>query len=405
MRHKTLALLLVVLLGLAGWALHQRFEFVTETVDVGASPLARRDPLLAARRYLERIGARVTARDHLPRGAELAAEGTLITGNAAEVLTAGQAQQLLDWAAEGGHLIVTAATHDSDRPDPLLAPFGVIRRAAGTPAPEPDVAKKLAELLDSASGTPATDDRRPAESEMTELVFEAHPEQARVHFDPRFILAEVAPDGERGDRRPRRIYSAGSAAGAHFAQYEWGDGLVSVLSDQRPWHNDRIGLHDHAYLLRILVDVDRPVLVLHGARVPNLLQLVATHGREALLAGALFVFAWLLRRARRFGPLRASDADGRRALGEHILASSRYRWRHGGAGALLRGARDTVLERARRRLPEQLHGAPQAQLQVLQEHTDLPQETLRQALHIDPGTDPAALHGSVASLQSLWKRL
>ncbi|MBI1907525.1 MAG: DUF4350 domain-containing protein [Rhodocyclales bacterium] len=420
MRHKAILIILLVLLALSGWVFHLRYEFVTAWVDEGPGPLALRDPLLAARRYLESAGTPVSVADRLLRDEALEQSGTLIIAAETEVVSSRQAGQVLDWVARGGHMIVTASAHEDD---PLLARFGVSRaRIADTDDCDCEASRAGAEQAEEdppsdpslgGAGDPPVEapPAMPAESAsgdergLIEFAFEDFPERPKVRFDPRYVLNEIEIDEDEHDEWFERVHASGGPEGIHLVQYEWGEGLVTVMSDQDPWHNDNIGRHDHALFLEALIDLERPVLVLHGSPMPSLLALVAAHGREALLAATLFLAAWLVRRARRFGPLRTVETLHRRALGEHILAASRYRWRRGGAASLLDGARLAVLDRARRRLPDQMQADPAQQCHTLAQHTGLPVEVVRNALQTDPGMRAPTLQATAKGLQSLWKRL
>lgn len=423
MRLRLIAIIVLVLLLLAGWGFHQRYEFVTEWVDEGPGPLALRDPLLAARRYLEAAGMAVAVADRQIRDDALARTGTLIVGAGTEVVSSRQAAQLLGWVARGGHLMVTASENPGD---PLLSRVGVSRLPAFRAGERERICGAAQESLPASknalpheTGAASHAPKQPAGAARAsrktgpdkrapgppEIVLADFPEPLRVDFSQSHVLIECGSHSHERGAVVARSEAFSGPAGVHLVRYGWGDGWITVIADQQIWHNDFIGRHDHALFLEALIDAHRPVLILHGSPVPSLFALIARYGSEAVLAASLFLLAWLVRRGRRFGPLRTIEILQRRALGEHILAASRYRWRHGGAEKLLGGARLAVLARARRCLPGLMDADPAQQSQLLAEHTGLPVELVHGALHADPGRRAPELQTTASSLQSLWIRL
>ena len=112
MSRRARFLLLAVLLLLAGLLaifLASRLQPYTETIDLGPSPEARRNPYLAAELFLRKQGVTVSRADGLEVLKELPPSGhTLLLLGSRSGMTPGQARRLLQWSEQGGHLVLIA---------------------------------------------------------------------------------------------------------------------------------------------------------------------------------------------------------------------------------------------------------------------------------------------------------
>lgn len=331
------------LLAALGALLFERLDPQRRSVDLGPAPEARANPWLAAEQFLRQRGLTVTRAERLaPILDDLPAAGhsLLLLGSRKE-LSAAQSQRLLDWTADGGHLLV-AAEHDWDerrqRSDDLLLDLLQVHRlpsaSLGADA-EPELA----------------DDPWP---ELTKLYLENEEAPAYLAFDTRHHLEDA---GNRAHAW------ANSGHATHLLQLAHGEGLVTVLSDAELWRNERIGQHDHAWLLWYLTQ-DSQVILLQRLASEPLLQLLLRHFPAALGALAVLLALLLWRFAVRHGPLQADPPPARRQLGEHLAACAEFLCRQGGHAALLARLQAEVRQRARQRHPgfERLPIAEQWQL-------------------------------------------
>ncbi len=320
--------LLVALLAALVWYLSSRLEPYETTIDSGYSAAARRDPLLALTRFLD-DGRDIRRADSAARLGDLSAVGTVIATDANHLYSERQIERVLDWVADGGHLI--AATGDTD--SPLLAHFGVelAQREEQTREQQLEALRERLRQLD----TKAAPEAAPT------LALEFDGEAAPIDIalcDCRDLLFGGADDA--GAEQPEPLYAAGFGDRTQFLQYEYGDGLITFAAELDFWHNDAIGRHDHAYLADRLIDGD--VVLLSAARTAPLPALIWRAAPELVTALGLLLAAWLWHRAARFGPLRDSETAPRRALAEHLLASARYQWRQRQLAPLLRQVRDEL---------------------------------------------------------------
>ena len=114
-----------VLIALAVAAFLATHDRVDGQEWVGPSGEARLRPFLAAERFAERMGLKVSEVRALPELQTLAPRGALLVPNLRQEMHAGKLAELAAWASRGGHLIVEAEALGV--PDPLLDQLGVAR--------------------------------------------------------------------------------------------------------------------------------------------------------------------------------------------------------------------------------------------------------------------------------------
>src|SRR5690606_39111861 len=198
-------------------------------------------------------------------------------------------------------------------------------------------------------------------------------------FDRNYSLQHAAFDGD-DDVKTAPFYWADANGRVHFAQFEVGSGLLTVVSDLDIWQSAHIGEHDHALALAQLTDTASGVSLIGDVEVPGLPTLLWQWARELIIALALVIAAWAWARARRFGPIRDPQPQVRRSLAEHIHASATWLWRRGHAQVLLDAARGDVLRRLHRQFPDLEQNDDDARLTLLQHEAGVGIEPLRRAL-------------------------
>ncbi|MEN0107090.1 MAG: DUF4350 domain-containing protein, partial [Pseudomonas sp.] len=199
---------------------------------------------------------------------------------------------------------------------------------------------------------------------------------------------------------------ANSADSTHMLQLNYGDGLVTVVTDSWIWQNDGIADYDNAWLLWYLTQ-DSQVTLLYRADRDDLLTLLWRNFPEALTALALLIALVLWANGRRQGPLLAPASLARRQLQEHLRASADFLHRNSGAHSLLQGLQRDIQRQARRRHPgfERLDIA--AQWQILGRLSRLPSSAISQAMRPLPQQRISATEFTrqVAHLQTLRNAL
>ena len=300
-----LGVLTALVAGGAGWWLSQNLVQRQEDVVKPYGEAARRNPFYAADRLLTRLGLVVHSVRRLTDAlAALDAADTVLLATPTDVLSAAEAERLLAWVGQGGHLLVGVRREsqpDSDR-DPLLSRLAVSSRRV-----EPAAADPVAVQPDPAA--PAL----------------------RVRFHSSLRLND-----------------------APWRQARWGQGRVTLLTDIELFANERLAEHDHAEFLWALVgrDAGGEVWLQYQTLLPSLAQRVWQSAWMPLLGLILTLSAALWHYSRRLGPLLTPRSGEQRRLAEHLSASSRFLWRHGAGPMLLQAARHYTLRRLERRHPD-----------------------------------------------------
>ena len=268
--------LILIGLALAGTWFLRNFERHTYEVDEGYSTQARRNPFLAAERYLRRLGAEVTSVAGRGPLRELPPTSDILIVNNLGPLNADRRSALQAWVEAGGDLVVTGLqTSDPDetRPDDVLATFGV-------------------RLLEADGDVPKTDDGRV----LVDLTFGDHPRPLRLSAPARLYLQD----------QEDRAQAAGAAEDGRYRliQIPLGAGRITVSADNRFLTNAGIGEHDHAALLARVAT--RPgggrIWLLYDSGMPGLLDVLWRAAPWALASGTLLVICFLWHLGWRLGP-------------------------------------------------------------------------------------------------------
>jgi hypothetical protein len=434
MRLKIPLLILAALVGLGLYQLSTQYELRHTDNDVGFDRAAYRNPFLAAHQFLEQGGHRVFSGPGLDKLDELPSDGAVILEESTHIRSADSAADLLDWVDAGGHLLVGMNTfgEDDEQHDWLLEDLMVKKRRTNytrseesyrcTPDPDDKPPKKFSEQLRQANADakaarkaktdnkklPPKEPEYPAE-ELAQLDIPGATRPLTVHFSPYSALSQphidtaVAANADSTSLPPD--YWAGSSVGTQFMQFDYGHGRITVVSDIDIWTQKEIGRYDHAYLLNLLVPSGQPVHIIYGAQMPGLFSLLWRYSHEALLGAALWLCAWIVYRARRFGPLREEPHRLRRSLAEHIQASAAYLWQRGASDDLLHAARAALQRRAQQLLPGYAVLPPSQQIDLLSAHTGIERARVERALNAQPGHHADDFRDTVIALQHIGRQL
>lgn len=298
-------LILLALFIAGGLALWLNQNLVKRSVEVyaGYGETAQRNPFYLAERLFIRLGATVHSirrLDELPDPLDPA--DTLLVAMPTYALSAGEAQRLLNWVAQGGHLIIGVQHpyEPGEGFDHLLNALQV-----------------KSQRLESPGADPVSVSLHPS----------APPLQARFRSSLRLNDA------------PWQII-------------RWGRGQATLLTDIKLFANSQLTEHDHADFLWALFQQDHAGGVLwlqYRSLTPSLAQLLWQHAWMPLPGLFLTLGAALWRYSRRLGPLLVPRSGEQRRLAEHLQASSRFLWRHGAGPMLLQAARHYTQRRLDRR--------------------------------------------------------
>ncbi|HWV15755.1 MAG TPA: DUF4350 domain-containing protein [Cellvibrio sp.] len=108
MANKLLTALLALVCILLGYILYSTLEVYKESVDSGWTFAAKRNPYLATELLLRRLGSQVESSDSKSAVARLDEFDSLLITHSGLVVNQAMADQLLDWVARGGELVIGA---------------------------------------------------------------------------------------------------------------------------------------------------------------------------------------------------------------------------------------------------------------------------------------------------------
>ena len=315
-------LLIVLLIELVAIWWFSNMQPYYQEIDTGLSPMARKNPYLAAQQYLNTTGSDVFTTQNLGHEVDISKYQTLFISHAGQVVSKKQTKQLLKWMRKGGHIIVSAQSNSED--DPLLSLFSITKRNIA-PNQTEETILRLDEQL-----TKAEEEK---EAVLTELFFDGVEGSVQVELSSSHSLhhpyisdgESAKGNGESSDYTPN--YWAYDDNGLQFIQFNYGDGLLSVLSSNVLWDNDSIADYDHAYLLSILTGKNTQLIILYGSQMPSIFTLIWQNSPELSITFLLIISFCLWYFGQRFGPIVEIDDTTRRAFNEHLLASGKYLWR------------------------------------------------------------------------------
>lgn len=382
--RETLVMMLVAAIGVAAttWFLATH-ESVTESVWTGFRGEARRNPWLAAERFLNRVAVPAQELRTLPDLRTLPPDGTLIVPDAHQSISRRLREALVDWVRQGGHLIVEAEPAQQD--DPLLEAFGVQRSAA-----ERD------------THIPPSDDAGERKFDQVRLPNALAPTLVDLH-----AAVSLEADGA--------WYRAESQSGTWLVTLRFGDGVVTAIADLDYLSNGAIGSLDHAQFLWDLVRLRepatpddsgvQPVLFFNHPGKLSLIDWLATNAWASLTGGAAALLLWLWHVIPRFGPVMPDPERTRRSLLDHLRASGRFLWSNGHAKRLLESSRRACLRRIDRSLPHFSSASPDERVPLLTQVLGLEQEQAQRILQPQEGGNMLQFLQTIRVYQQVYARL
>ena len=310
------------------------------------------------------------------------------------------AERLLDWVADGGHLVFAAQPSGAADAFPS---FNGESWDLGTP---PDA-------LEQTFGITSQQDSMPFWSIPTVMDVEHTPDTALSSVDTLVTGARVHVDGPDcalvvAEGKPAVPDAEPPLRASLRARCPVGLGQITVVSSVDLFHNDALkdDRADNAAFFWDTVAHDTTptdaILVLRGD-APSFLALVWNRGWPAIIGLACTLLAWAAWQGQRFGPILDRPVEARRSMLEHLDASGAILWRHQRLGGLSRAMRAAVHARLARRNPSLAHLKGDALAKAVAEVTGQPASIIHQALLAPPPTERRAFIEMVQTLQHLWR--
>jgi len=360
--HFALFGIILLLVGASYFWLLSKFEKVQTVKNLGYKKEAFLNPYLAGQTFLEETGIKTDSTVDIEIILDsISNDDTVILLNKRQFHPV-QNEKIMEWLSNGGHLIMTpsslwdAETETSD--DDFLNQFGVQFHEWETDTEEweGEVSDIIENYTDQiiAENTDATEDSAEPENKannegVDEVSTDTNTEEssqetsACTPYDqetPSYIAYDN--DGNTISINFRNRYhltdSSGNALyteeledsdGAnHILQYPIGEGMLTVLSDQRFWKNPQISWYDHSYLLWMLTSDSETAWFVFDTDSPNIIELLWVTAKYLIICLGFGLALVLWQQGKRFGPTIPDSSFNRRQLVEHIEASTRFSWNH-----------------------------------------------------------------------------
>lgn len=354
-------ILLVLIVLLVFW-ISDDFEKVKETRNLGYTKEAHLNPYLAAELFLQRLQQNTRqSLDYLIALNEAAPEDTLFILNDRPILER-QSERIRAWMYNGGHLVLAATdiwdTANGTSEDEFLNSFGVQLHNYNeyiesqqsedeayendeSTADQPDIEVNTNELIgetqsnangssdkDSSTETEDTAKKEDTTTEASECALYNDTELAELTYDSDQPPITIDFNRTRHliDSSGDAIYSAAHEPN-HILQYEYGEGMLTVLTNYSQWNNYAIADYDHAFLLWLLSHNSGTTWFIYDTDSDSLMSLLWNSSRYLIISLAALLMFYLWSQSRRFGPMLEAGEKPRRSLLEHLSAVTRFQWR------------------------------------------------------------------------------
>jgi hypothetical protein len=369
---------------LSAWWLHT-YKRVAKEIDLPLRGAASYNPLYALQKTLENAGLKVQSHADLRLNLlQLQPHDTLLVEGHIQQLSQADAQKLLQWVHDGGHLLTSLPVAE------VLA-FGdeyVDSDDVDSEASEAAGYSNDSDDSESASNSDDFnyDDDDGAEDADTEFVMPGRNSAVlrtlKIEVRESLECARLIIATHKSERswcpKSRFVVAKGTPLDWHWA---WGDttagyvlgragygsGTVTLASSFKLLSSKSLKRKENQVLARQLfvaaVARNQAVHIIYGHAVPPFYTLLIRWAWPVLLPLALALLLWAYARAARFGPLRAFAYTPRRALSEHIGAAGEFAFRRGRFEMLYQSMRDAALTKLFRKHPQlrELEGSALAQ--------------------------------------------
>ena len=373
---------------ITAWWLHT-YKRVGEEVDLPLRGAASYNPLYALQKALESAG--LEAQSHADLRLDLLKLGphdTLLIEGHLQQLSEADAQKLLTWVHDGGHLMTSLPVAEtlavSDEYD-----------ADSDEDSESDSDSKYSYDSDDSDEAESASDAEFIMPGRNSAVLRTLKIQVRI--SPACVRLIVAAPKEEHSWCPksRFIVAKGTPLDWHWAwgdteagfvmgHAEYGAGSVTLASSFKLLSSKSLKRAENQVLARQLfvatVARNQAVHIIYGHAVPPFYVLLLRLAWPILLPLALALLLWAYARAGRFGPLREFALKPRRALSEHIGAAGEFAYRRGRFGVLHQAMRDAALSKLYRKHPQLRDFKDGELVRAIAEICALPQAQVHSAL-------------------------
>jgi hypothetical protein len=325
--HVIIGIAVVALAALAVW-IARHTEWTETTVPMPLRGEAARNPVYAAQRFAEALGARTERGE----GLELPpTDAVVVLTSWSWDISAGRRERFEAWVEAGGRLVVDRSLLKGS--DAFEEWSGI--RFVVDPEPEGVLGRP-----GSAHAAPRT---------LRRIGREWHDPPTLRHPPVPAPATSLVPPGSSRTSAPHGFCSDGLRI--QVVRVAVGDGSVTAIN-AAPWIWREIFEGDHAPVVRGGTQLragDR-VAFLSEQDHSSLLALIWRYGAPVVVISSVLLGLALWRGGARFGPLVAGADLARRSLAEQIRGTGRFALRFGGGAALHAAESRALAEAAARRI-------------------------------------------------------
>jgi hypothetical protein len=324
-----LGALLLFILGLGSYNLYQRLEIIESIEKITLEGEARRNPLLAARIFLNRMGVVASTKQSLQGLNNLPSlQSVLLISSRRSTLSQQAINDLYAWVREGGHLITRINQDDVEIYDNNDSDAKEMGKDSSDP---------LQTLMRVTTDEQLRVDKRPFS---LTLKGAEQPLTLSIHY-----FYPIIPYDDVFLRNDETIHIKNAV---FILRRHLDKGMITLVSDLGFINNRRIREADHAEIFWQLVHglaTPNEVWLIHNDEIPALWRLMWKQGWALIVTLTLMFVLWLYAAGHRFGPIIPKASEDRRSLLEHITASGHFYWQHRQKAKLIASSREALQQR------------------------------------------------------------
>lgn len=391
MNKNTVLLASVALIILLVVCFFSLFESYTEEQTTGWHESARRNPFLAAEKYLNSYGVNISSSFSLQKLFPLNDLDTLFISSRGNIISDSQESKLIDWVNQGGHLIYTPTDFTTSQESTYLLDWLEVEHLFNGYDEELDEPFEASETEEIPKGALEEQlNTEPTDGEMYQEKLTRFTTgdgvDLTISFNDYYRLTHPSIDNPDYQNRAGISLTqyVSSDNDIHLMEFSVGQGRITLITDDEIWQNTEIDLHDNAYLLSTLTKNSQVLRLIIGSDMPSLWILFWRHASELLISMSVLLVLWLCHVARRFTPAKEPPEMHRRSQGEHIHAIAQYHWQQGDPLALLDELREKVQRMAEVKITGFVRLDQSNQFKALSEISKIDPNKLLDAFFIDP---------------------
>jgi hypothetical protein len=376
--HVVVAVAVIAVVALGVW-IARHTEWVETTLPLPLRGEAARNPVYAAQRFAEALGARTERGE----GLELPAPDAVVVLRAwSWDVSAGRRERIEQWVEAGGRLVVDRSLLSGSR---AFEDWSGIRFVGREPVftPPDRSGRPLARCAQLTEGAEEGAEQEPRTYELCGFSRATSLESDRP-------LAWVLRD----DTKIQALRLA------------LGDGSVAAINAEPfVWRELFEGDHGALFVAAARLRAGDDVVFLSEEDHSSLLALIWRYGAPVVVIAGVLLGLALWRGSARFGPLVAAVDPARRSLAEQILGTGQFTLRFGGGAALHAAAVRALNEAAARRIPGWLRMAAEERAAALARATGLDGHALERAITQSDAARSPELRSQVALLEAARRRI